>query len=113
MIKEYNIDFAKGNGLVPTIIQDYDTKSVLMLGYMNEESLKKTLETGRTYFYSRSRSKLWNKGETSGHFQEVKDIRTDCDNDTILILVKQIGVACHTGRMSCFYKDINGVEVYE
>ncbi len=113
MENKYDIDFAKGNGLVPAIIQDYDTKKVLMLGYMNEESLKKTLETGRTYFYSRSRKKLWNKGETSGHFQEVKDIRIDCDNDTILVLVKQIGVACHTGRRSCFYKDINGEEVYE
>ena len=113
MKNKYDIDFRKGNGLVPARIQDYDTKKVLMLGYMSEESLKKTLETGRTYFYSRSRSKLWNKGEISGHFQEVKDIRTDCDNDTILILVKQIGVACHTGRKSCFYKDISGVEIYE
>lgn len=77
-----------------------------MLAYMNEESLKKTLESKTTWFYSRSRNKLWNKGETSGHFQYVKDIKVDCDNDTILILVEQIGNACHTGSESCFFKNI-------
>lgn len=87
-------------------MQHYKTKEVLMLAYMNENSLKKTLESNTTWFYSRSRNKLWNKGETSGHFQYVKDIKVDCDNDTILILVEQRGNACHTGRESCFFKNI-------
>lgn len=102
-----DIKFKKCSGLIPAIIQDYKSRDVLMLAYMNEESLLKTLETQRTHFYSRSRNKLWNKGETSGHFQIVKDIKIDCDNDTILVLVEQIGVACHTGRRSCFYKQIS------
>ena len=92
-------------GLIPAIIQDDNTGQVLMLGYMNEESLRLTLETGRTWFYSRSRQKLWNKGETSGHFQNLRKISYDCDGDTILIIAEQIGAACHTGNFSCFYRD--------
>ena len=100
------VDFEKGNGLVPTIVQDYKTKDVLMLAYMSKESLRKTLEGNTTWFYSRSRNELWNKGATSGHFQYVKEIKIDCDNDTILILVEQTGAACHTGNKSCFYRDL-------
>lgn len=99
------INFKKLNGLVPAIIQDYKTKKVLMLGFMNKKALSKTLETKTTWFYSRTRKKLWNKGETSGHYQIVKKIYLDCDDDSLLILVKQMsGQACHTGRESCFYK---------
>jgi phosphoribosyl-AMP cyclohydrolase len=98
------IDFNKGNGLIPAIIQDALTHEVLMLGYMNRESWQKTLETKRVSFWSRSRGKLWIKGETSGHTQEVKDIYLDCDGDTLLIKVNQIGgAACHTGFRSCFH----------
>lgn len=100
------VDFRKGNGLVPTIVQDFETKEVLMLAYMNEESLIKTLEGDTTWFYSRSRDELWNKGATSGHFQYVKEIKIDCDNDTILVLVDQKGAACHTGNRTCFYRDL-------
>ena len=100
------IDFNKGNGLVPTIIQDYKSKEVLMLAYMSKESLIKTLETKQTWFYSRSRNELWNKGATSGNIQTVKEIKIDCDLDTILILVEQVGVACHTGELSCFHKKL-------
>ena len=100
------IDFNKGNGLVPTIIQDYKSKDILMLAYMSKESLIKTLETKQTWFYSRSRNELWNKGATSGNIQIVKEIKIDCDLDTILILVEQKGVACHTGELSCFYKKL-------
>lgn len=100
------VDFNKGNGLVPTIVQDFKTKEVLMLAYMNKESLMKTLENGTTWFYSRSRNELWNKGSTSGHFQYVKEIKRDCDNDTILVLVEQKGAACHTGNKTCFYREI-------
>ena len=98
------IDFNKGNGLIPVIIQDALTHEVLMLGYMNRESWQKTLETKRVSFWSRSRGKLWVKGETSGHTQEVKEIYLDCDGDTLLIKVNQIGgAACHTGFRSCFH----------
>ncbi|WP_040436491.1 phosphoribosyl-AMP cyclohydrolase [Clostridium sartagoforme] len=100
------IDFNKGNGLVPAIIQDFNTKEVLMLAYMSKESLLKTLETKMTWFYSRSRNELWNKGATSGHIQIVKELKVDCDLDTILVLVEQKGVACHTGERSCFYKKV-------
>jgi phosphoribosyl-AMP cyclohydrolase len=92
--------------LIPAVIQEKDTKQVLMLAYMNEESLKKTIETGYTWFYSRSRQKLWNKGETSGNTQKVEKIYSDCDSDTLLILVKQKGPACHTGNASCFFTEI-------
>ena len=100
------VDFEKGNGLVPAIVQDYKTKDVLMLAYMSKESLEKTLEGDTTWFYSRSRNELWNKGATSGHIQYVKEIKIDCDFDTILILVEQIGAACHTGNKTCFYRDL-------
>lgn len=92
--------------LIPAIIQDYQTKEVLMLAYMNLESFEKTMQTGYTWFYSRSRQKLWNKGETSGHVQLVKSIFADCDNDTLLIFVEQTGAACHTGNRTCFFKQI-------
>lgn len=99
-----NIKYNK-DGLIPAIVQHYETKEVLMLAYMNEESIKLTLETGKTWFYSRSRQKLWNKGESSGHFQFVKEIKIDCDRDTILVLVDQVGPACHTGNNSqLFYE---------
>ena len=104
------IDFADfkldANGLIPAIVQDYRTGEVLMLGYMNEESYAKTIETGRMTYFSRSRQKLWLKGETSGHFQYVKSLSLDCDNDTILAKVRQIGAACHTGNRSCFFKEL-------
>ncbi|WP_394855000.1 phosphoribosyl-AMP cyclohydrolase [Clostridium lamae] len=100
------IDFEKGNGLLPAIVQDYKTKEVLMLAYMSKESLKKTLEDKTTWFYSRSRQELWNKGATSGNFQIVKELYLDCDLDTILVLVEQKGVACHTGERSCFHKKL-------
>lgn len=89
--------------LIPAIIQDNKTKEVLMLAYMNEESLNKTLKSGYTWFFSRSKNRLWQKGETSGHVQKVVSIFSDCDNDTLLINVEQTGVACHTGAMSCFF----------
>lgn len=91
--------------LIPAIIQDRNTKKVLMLAYMNEESLKKTIETGYTWFYSRSRKELWNKGATSGHTQKVVSITGDCDDDTLLIEVEQTGPACHTGNETCFYQE--------
>jgi phosphoribosyl-AMP cyclohydrolase len=94
-------------GLIPAIIQHYSSDQVLMLAYMNRESFEKTLETGTTWFFSRSRNKLWNKGETSGHFQYVKSISFDCDGDTLLIKVEQLGPACHTGSRSCFYRNIS------
>lgn len=100
------VDFDKGNGLVPAIVQDVESNNVLMMAYMSKESLRKTLEGDTTWFYSRSRNELWNKGATSGHFQYVKEIYLDCDNDTLLIKVNQVGVACHTGEKSCFFKKI-------
>ncbi len=101
------IDWEKLNGLVPTITQDYKTGKVLMLGFMNKEALKKTLKEGKVTYWSRTRKKLWIKGETSGHFQLVKGIWLDCDSDTFLIKVKQIGRVCHTGRKTCFFKKIS------
>jgi phosphoribosyl-AMP cyclohydrolase len=91
-------------GLIPAIIQDYKNKTVLMMAYMNRESLKRTIEGKKTCFWSRSRQKFWVKGETSGHFQKVKSIYYDCDLDTLLIKVDQTGAACHTNRRSCFYR---------
>ena len=92
--------------LIPAIIQDYKTKDVLMVGYMNKESLKRTLKLGKTCFWSRSRKEYLVKGMTSGHFQFVKSIAYDCDGDALLIKVRQVGVACHTGKRSCFYRKI-------
>jgi phosphoribosyl-AMP cyclohydrolase len=104
--------FAKAE-LIPAIIQDYRTNEVLMLGYMNRESLAKTMATGKTWFFSRSRQRLWNKGETSGHFQYVKSITADCDNDTLLIRVEQLGPTCHTGNPTCFFNTFWEVEEHE
>ncbi len=99
-------------GLIPAIIQDADTSEVLMMAYMNRDSLEKTMETGYTHFWSRSRSKFWKKGETSGHVQMVKSVLYDCDRDTLLIKVVQKGPgACHTGHRSCFFTDISGREM--
>ncbi len=94
------------HGLIPAIVQDSNSGKVLMMAYMNKESLEKTLETGQTVFWSRSRNEFWHKGETSGHFQNVVDIQYDCDADCLLILVEQIGVACHTGEESCFFRSM-------
>ena len=96
------------NGLVPAIIQDADSKEVLMLAYMNREAVRLTLQTGTTHFFSRSRNKQWLKGETSGHIQEVRAVYFDCDNDTLLVEVKQKGGACHTGYYSCFFTQWTG-----
>ena len=97
--------FAKSE-LIPAIIQDIESGEVVMLGYMNEESLGLTLTTGLTWFYSRSRKELWNKGATSGHYQHVKSIHFDCDADTLLVKVNQDGAACHTGNFSCFFNKL-------
>lgn len=97
-----NIDFSKLNGLVPAVIQDNTTLQVLMTGFMNEEALSLTFSEGKVTFFSRSRNRLWTKGETSGNFLYVKEITTDCDNDTLLIKVDPAGPVCHTGRKSCF-----------
>ena len=113
-------DFNKGKGLLPAIVQDYETGDVLMLAYMNRESWLKTLETGRATFWSRSRNALWIKGETSGHVQLVREVMIDCDEDTILLKVEQSGgAACHTGYRSCFYRrlvdgkvDIMGQKIF-
>lgn len=101
--------FQKGE-LIPAIAYDVDTKTVLMLAYMNKESLKKTLESGYAWYWSRSRQELWNKGATSGHLQKIVSIYGDCDDDTLLLHVKQTGVACHTGAYSCFFNKIYGEE---
>lgn len=100
------IDFEKGNGLVPVVVQDVNTKKVLMVAYANREALEKTLKTGYAHYYSRSRGKLWKKGETSGNVQKVKEVLLDCDGDTLLYLVDQKGVACHTGEYSCFFRKV-------
>jgi phosphoribosyl-AMP cyclohydrolase len=92
------------NGLIPAVIQQYDSREVLMVAYMNADSLARTVETGKTWFWSRSRQKYWMKGESSGHTQEVKEILYDCDADTLLVLVDQTGAACHTMARTCFYR---------
>jgi phosphoribosyl-AMP cyclohydrolase / phosphoribosyl-ATP pyrophosphohydrolase len=98
------------NGLVPAIVQDEKTRQVLMLAYMSAESLAKTLETGRATFWSRRRKQLWMKGETSGHVQHVREIKYDCDGDTVLLLVDPAGPACHTGEVSCFYRSMGSAK---
>lgn len=98
--------YFKKSELIPAVIQEESTGEVLMLAYMNRESLQKTLETGYTWFWSRSRQELWNKGATSGHLQRITDIKGDCDEDTLLIKVVQTGAACHTGNHTCFFNDI-------
>ena len=101
------------NGLIPVIIQEQKTGRVLMMAWMNRASLEKTVETGRTHFWSRSRQKFWMKGETSGHVQQVRDIACDCDGDVLLIQVEQTGAACHEGYRSCFFRSLekNGKSV--
>jgi phosphoribosyl-AMP cyclohydrolase len=104
---EVRIDFQRGNGLIPAIVQDWKTGEVLMIAYMNEESWGKTRETGKACFWSRSRKKLWLKGETSGNIQVVKEVYLDCDHDALLLKVEQVGgAACHTGHRSCFYRRV-------
>lgn len=105
--------FFKKGDLIPAIIQEKSTGEVLMLAYMNRESMQKTFETGYTWFYSRSRQELWNKGATSGHLQKVIDIYGDCDDDTLLITVEQTGAACHTGNHSCFYTNLKSFNTGE
>lgn len=92
--------------LIPAVVQEHSTGEVLMVAWMNRESMAKTLETGYTWFWSRSRQELWNKGATSGHLQKVVEIYSDCDDDTLLVKVEQTGAACHTGNHSCFFKKI-------
>jgi phosphoribosyl-ATP pyrophosphohydrolase/phosphoribosyl-AMP cyclohydrolase len=101
------IDFDKQDGLVPVVVQDYKTNEVLMLAYMNKEALELSLETSYTHFFSRSKNRLWQKGETSGHTQKIVSMMADCDMDTILVKVQQAGVACHTGAYSCFFCDMS------
>ncbi|KPA16955.1 Phosphoribosyl-AMP cyclohydrolase [Candidatus Magnetomorum sp. HK-1] len=101
------LDFNKLNGLVPAIVQEYKTGDVLMLAFMNSEAWEATLKTGKATFWSRSRQELWVKGLTSGHIQLVKEISVDCDNDTVLLKVEQVGdIACHTGKRSCFFQNV-------
>ncbi len=101
------LDFAKGDGLLPAIVQDYRSGKVLMLAYINRASWEKTIETGEAHYWSRSRQELWHKGGTSGHIQKIKEIFVDCDSDTIIFKVEQLGgAACHTGYESCFYRKV-------
>ena len=108
-----NINFDKGNGLVPVIVQDEISLQVLMLGYMNEEAYQKTIEEGKITFFSRSKNRLWTKGETSGNFLHVKDIKTDCDNDTLLIKANPTGLVCHTGASNCFAEETSKGFLYK
>lgn len=101
------LNFEKAGGLIPVVIQHKDTGKVLMVGFMNEEALERTLQTGKVVFYSRSKGKLWMKGETSGHFLEVSEIFVDCDMDTLLIKVIPHGPVCHEGYESCFYRRVS------
>lgn len=94
-------------GLIPAVIQDWRNNEILMVAYMNAESLRKSVDTGLTWFWSRSRQKFWQKGETSGHIQHIKDILYDCDQDTLLIKVEQTGPACHTGERTCFFRSFS------
>lgn len=107
---KFKIDWDKIK-LIPTIVQDAKTDEVLMLAYMNKEAFRKTLESGYAHYYSRSRQRLWKKGESSGNTQKIKDILLDCDSDTLLLKVEQKGPACHTGRKSCFYKDLTNGKI--
>lgn len=101
------LDFGKGGGLIPAIAQDHRSGKVLMLAYMNQASWEKTLETGEAHYWSRSRNEIWRKGGTSGHVQKVREILVDCDGDTVLLRVEQVGgAACHTGYESCFYRKV-------
>ena len=99
------LDWKKGNGLVPVVVQDAESKSLLMLAYANKEALEKTLSTGYAHYWSRSRGKLWMKGETSGHIQKIKRVVADCDYDALLYVVEQKGPVCHTGEATCFHHE--------
>ena len=110
MIENLKFD---SNGLIAAIAQQHDTGEVLMLAWMNQDAVQETLRTGRVCYFSRSRNQLWRKGETSGQVQTLIDMRIDCDADALLLLVDQQGVACHTGRRSCFYKAVRGNEIIE
>jgi phosphoribosyl-AMP cyclohydrolase len=105
------LDLKFVDGLIPVIVQDSENGEVLMMAYANDEAVRLTLETGYAHYYSRSRKKLWKKGEESGHFQNVTKILTDCDEDCLIYLVKQQGAACHTGYHSCFYRTLDGTIV--
>jgi len=100
------LDFAKGGGLIPVIIQDDESGDVLMLAYMNEESLRRTQESGQVWFYSRSRQELWHKGDTSGHVLNVRQVLINCEENSLLLLVDPIGPTCHTNNVSCYYREI-------
>jgi phosphoribosyl-AMP cyclohydrolase len=104
-----DLDFRKGNGLLPVVVQDYKTLKVLTLAYANEEAIEKTLATGYAHYFRRSFGKVMKKGETSGNIQEVKEILVDCDSDTVLYLVKSKGPACHLGGETCFYRKLEGI----
>ena len=107
-----NLDFEKMGGLVLAVVQDYETGEVLMLAYMNKQAWEETLTTGMATYFSRSRQELWVKGKTSGNLQVVKEIRIDCDDDTVLLKVEQLGgAACHTGHKSCFYKKVEDASI--
>ena len=109
-----NLNYQKyADGLVPAIVQDAETRAVLMLGFINEEAIKRTQETGRVTFYSRSRRQLWTKGETSGNFLELVSIAADCDNDTVLIKARPVGAVCHTGTQTCFGDDANNESPFD
>ena len=101
-----DLDFNKGNGLIPVIVQDARTKDILMFAYADHEAVRKTVETGCAHFWSRSRKSLWKKGETSGNIQDVRNILVDCDGDTLIYMVNPHGPACHTGNKSCFYRKL-------
>ena len=102
------LNFDKGNGLLPAIVQDHTSRKVLMLAFVNPESWEKTLETGEAHYWSRTRQEIWHKGGTSGHVQKIKEIYADCDDDTLLFIVEQVGgAACHTGHESCFHKKVD------
>ena len=102
------LNFDKGNGLLPAIVQDHASRKVLMLAFVNPESWEKTLETGEAHYWSRTRQEIWHKGGTSGHVQKIKEIYADCDDDTLLFIVEQVGgAACHTGHESCFHKKVD------
>ena len=108
------LDFDKQDGLIPAIAQDYETGEVLMMAYINKESWELTLKTGIAHYWSRSRNKLWKKGESSGNIQEIKEIRVDCDDDTVLLKINQIGdAACHMGFRSCFYRVVDNDNLRE
>lgn len=108
VVKIEDLDFSKGNGMIPVVVQEVHSKEVLMLAYTNMEALKKTLETGFAHYWSRSRQKLWMKGETSGNTQRIVEVRVDCDQDSLLYIVEQKGNACHTGEKTCFHRRLAG-----